>query len=155
MLGVALGVADALAGDEGAEDDGRRAAVALRCRPGGVARAPGERQGQHDRAAVMTAGRRVGRGRDVADSTRRRYVSPLRSTECCAGTVPDSTRGAHAALPRRGRRVVTLDRGSDTIDAMPTDAMPSLPVVLDVDTGVDDACALLLAALHPGSTCGP
>jgi len=28
--------------------------------------------------------------------------------------------------------------------------MPALPVVLDVDTGVDDACALLLAALHPG-----
>lgn len=27
--------------------------------------------------------------------------------------------------------------------------MPALPVVLDVDTGVDDACALLLAALHP------
>jgi pyrimidine-specific ribonucleoside hydrolase len=27
--------------------------------------------------------------------------------------------------------------------------MPSLPVVLDVDTGVDDACALILAALHP------
>ena len=27
--------------------------------------------------------------------------------------------------------------------------MPRLPVVLDVDTGVDDACALLLAALHP------
>ncbi len=26
----------------------------------------------------------------------------------------------------------------------------TLPVVLDVDTGVDDACALLLAALHPG-----
>ena len=25
----------------------------------------------------------------------------------------------------------------------------ALPVVLDVDTGVDDACALLLAALHP------
>src|SRR4051812_50145384 len=25
----------------------------------------------------------------------------------------------------------------------------SLPVVLDVDTGVDDACALLLAARHP------
>ena len=27
--------------------------------------------------------------------------------------------------------------------------MPSLPVILDVDTGVDDACALLLAAMHP------
>ena len=27
--------------------------------------------------------------------------------------------------------------------------MSALPVVLDVDTGVDDACALLLAALHP------
>ncbi len=27
--------------------------------------------------------------------------------------------------------------------------MPSLPLALDVDTGVDDACALLLAALHP------
>ncbi|GAA4390140.1 nucleoside hydrolase [Ornithinibacter aureus] len=27
--------------------------------------------------------------------------------------------------------------------------MPPLPVILDVDTGVDDACALLLAALHP------
>jgi inosine-uridine nucleoside N-ribohydrolase len=28
--------------------------------------------------------------------------------------------------------------------------VPPLPVVLDVDTGVDDACALLLAATHPG-----
>ncbi len=35
---------------------------------------------------------------------------------------------------------------------------PPVPVILDVDTGVDDACALLLAALHPdldlrGVTC--
>ena len=28
--------------------------------------------------------------------------------------------------------------------------MERLPIVLDVDTGVDDACALLLAARHPG-----
>jgi pyrimidine-specific ribonucleoside hydrolase len=28
--------------------------------------------------------------------------------------------------------------------------MPTVPVILDVDTGVDDACALLLAARHPG-----
>lgn len=28
--------------------------------------------------------------------------------------------------------------------------VPPVPVILDVDTGVDDACALLLAARHPG-----
>jgi hypothetical protein len=29
-----------------------------------------------------------------------------------------------------------------------------VPVVLDVDTGLDDACAVLLAARHPAWTCG-
>jgi pyrimidine-specific ribonucleoside hydrolase len=30
------------------------------------------------------------------------------------------------------------------------DMTEPVPIILDVDTGVDDACALLLAALHPG-----
>ncbi|HEY7717192.1 MAG TPA: nucleoside hydrolase [Pedococcus sp.] len=33
---------------------------------------------------------------------------------------------------------------------LPTRPVSPVPVVLDVDTGVDDACAVLLAALHPG-----
>jgi pyrimidine-specific ribonucleoside hydrolase len=36
-----------------------------------------------------------------------------------------------------------------TLDAPSRGARP-VPLVLDVDTGIDDACALLLAALHPG-----
>jgi pyrimidine-specific ribonucleoside hydrolase len=33
--------------------------------------------------------------------------------------------------------------------AVPEPVIVPVPVILDVDTGVDDACALLLAALHP------
>lgn len=36
-----------------------------------------------------------------------------------------------------------------TLDAPSRGALP-VPVVLDVDTGIDDACALMLAGLHPG-----
>ena len=76
--------------------------------------------------AVVTAIRRGVRCRVVGEVTARRYAI------------------APATSERRGPR----SRGA-TASAM-IDPMPSLPVVLDVDTGVDDACALLLAALHPG-----
>ena len=106
---------------------------------GGVARAPGERQGQHERGGGDD-GRAAGR----AGSRRRgQHPSTVREPAC------------EAPMPRtvaeRGRRDANLAHrtASDTIVAMSTDAVPSLPVVLDVDTGVDDACALLLAALHP------
>lgn len=48
------------------------------------------------------------------------------------------------------RRYVTSPSTSECPASAMIDPMPSIPVVLDVDTGVDDACALLLAALHPG-----
>lgn len=46
-----------------------------------------------------------------------------------------------------GRRWAGLATGPNRYVAAVT-TVPT-PVVLDVDTGVDDACALLLAALHP------
>ncbi len=139
MLGVALDVALVLADEEDAGE------VPV---PAGSPAHPV--RARASRAEVVTARRRVGRGRDVADSTRRRYVTVLRTAECtnrvlAAGRAEGTRR---ASSPADGV-FPTLDRPwASTASAM-IDPMPSLPVVLDVDTGVDDACALLLAALHP------
>ncbi len=59
---------------------------------------------------------------------------------------------AHAAsVPSASRAAAATTGRWDTRATLPAHRLPAMPrpVVLDVDTGVDDACALLLAALSP------
>src|SRR6478735_8716302 len=63
-------------------------------------------------AEVVTARRRVGRGRDVANSTRRRYVNHLRTSECLrrAARAGVESRG-HAAGPELHAECSLLSTG--------------------------------------------
>ena len=105
--------------------------------------------------ARARATRAAGRDGQAAgrQGSRRREQHPTTVRDALGNLgIPVRTRhrsesGAQMAAP--GSRLSTrLDGRSPAASAM-IDPMPSLPVVLDVDTGVDDACALLLAALHP------
>src|SRR4051794_23939046 len=86
VLGVSLGVAVALGvavvlapvGEEDAEAEGLGLAEAPAVpAPAGSPAHPASTRASTTGVAVMAAGRRVVRGRDVADSTRRGYVSRL------------------------------------------------------------------------------
>lgn len=64
-----------------------------------------------------------------------------------APSTPAATSAAARAARRGGPTVMGNDGTAQHNGVMPPPR--PLPVVLDVDTGIDDACALLLAAGHP------
>ena len=111
----------------------------------------GDRPGPGDRRLLPRPHRRLHR-RARRGARRRQGPRPDLSPALAVSHGPVGTSGFPCAATDGKRWFPTGPWESHCPDAgarMTHDVRRRTPVVLDVDTGVDDACALLLAALHP------